>query len=220
MTYTDYLAANSDYVSALLHVYGAWKDVWVKKLARSSKRKRRRVVVRGLRELINGLQDVAVVLLPSAYLIGLHDVQMTPHGNVVIGEALSVNRDYLISSLVPDIQLRLQELDDLDEWVEDAIVVALAAFDARVAIYAQRHWVTIWDGFEEYVDGIVREEGRRPRVARRLDPQAKHCRTCPLKAAVYDSWEAMIRACGGVPGSFDADDECGPGCRCYLQLVD
>lgn len=220
MTYTDYLSANNEYANTLLRVYGAWKEVWVKKFARSSKHRRRSVVVDGLRELINGLQDAAETLLPAAYLVGLHDVRMTSRGNVVVGESLGINRDYLISSLVPAIQSRLQELDDLDEWVEDVIVIALAAFSTRVATYAQRHWVTVWEGFEEYVDRIVREEGRRPHVARRLDPRAKHCRTCPPKAQVYDSWEAMIRACGGKPGSIESSDECGPGCRCYLELVE
>lgn len=169
-----------------------------------------------MRELVNELQDVAAALIPEAYRLGSQQEQTSKDGWRWLDSKLEGNREFLSHKLVPSF---VEQLDSLEEWTEEIIAAFLLAQQYRVVQYGQLYWESVWKGFGERFVNLPPITGVQYGVARRLDPMAKSCNTCPRKAKVYPGWNAMIKECGGLPASFESNDECDGGCRCYLELV-
>jgi len=209
---TRYHKALADYVAQLSKTYAAWVTKWAKELAAHDKSPIR--IRHAVEELAYDLQAEADRLLTSAYLLGWGEVELTVDGETMVQEEAGRNAAFLIRSLAPAIEAKLMTLDD---WTESAITEVLSTFNARVKQYGTPFWTLIWAGMGERAGHIETETGQAPRVRRHLDPAADHCATCPPKAKEYDSWAAMLEECGGLPA--DGSDDCGPGCRCWLELV-
>jgi hypothetical protein len=174
------------------------------------------VVTEAMQELVETLQTLASVYIPQAYRLGLQAQTLTKEGERWLQAKLESNRDYLSHSLAPSL---MEQLDSLEEWTEEIIAALLLAQRYRVVNYVQPYWEAIWEGFGDYVNQLPEITGVQYGVARRLDPLAEHCTTCPPKAKVYSSWSDMIKFCGGLPSSLESNDDCNGGCRCWLELV-
>lgn len=86
----------------------------------------------------------------------------------------------------------------------------LAGFVSRLATYSGAYWAAAWAG----VGAATRNAGRT--VTRVLSATAKHCEDCPGFAGTYESWDAMLRYVGGLPG--DSSSACGGNCRCWIEI--
>jgi len=84
-------------------------------------------------------------------------------------------------------------------------------FINRIAQYSGHFWQAIHEGIGDFLS-VVQDNKPQP-VTRHLDPEARHCSTCPEKAGDYKSWEDMANTVG-VPG--DGSDECLGNCRCFV----
>lgn len=98
------------------------------------------------------------------------------------------------------------------DWTGEDYVPALSPYVSRAGLYAGSMWESTWFGLGD----MLGREAKPRKVRRLLDDLSHHCRTCPPKSRDYDSFEAMILETGGVPG--DGSDECGPNCRCWLEI--
>ena len=164
-----------------------------------------------LDELVSKFRDEAEDNFSTAYEMGF-GAPLTDLGRSVVDGELVRNEGYLRYSIAPDISGRL---DNLDDWVEDAILAAFLAFEFRAELYGQPHWSLIWKGFGERKRVQWTETGMDASVTWVLDPTVlNHCHDCPVYAKMYPSFGEMIAVTGGVPGESNA--ECGPGCRCGL----
>lgn len=93
----------------------------------------------------------------------------------------------------------------------------IAQFRHRLTLYSQPFWSLINEGVLHRLS--VTPAIRSYQIERILDDAADHCATCPSKAGIYSSVTAYLDACGGVPGSIESNDDCGPNCRCYLRII-
>lgn len=128
------------------------------------------------------------------------------HGGDAFADELTRRR---VSEAAAQLELRLDELArraGLDPDQPDAISLAQAA---------------AWGG--QSGRGLIRASGQMAAAARfEGQPVSRimtafedHCATCPGKARLYASVEAMVRECGGWPG--DGSDECHGNCLCGLE---
>lgn len=160
------------------------------------------------------LQDVAKDRFRHAYALGFQDSEFTDDGERRIGDTLRRNEDFLTDSLAPSL---LHQLNSLEEWTEEIVAAALLSQRYRVVKYTQPYWELLWLGVLERFQ-IAQREGFATGIWWRLDPAARHCATCPPKEGRYNNLVEFIEVCGGVPASFEANDDCGPGCRCWLEI--
>lgn len=132
----------------------------------------------------------------------------------LILSAITRNADFLAASFGPDARdaarRAVQGPDD------DEAGAILDPFLSRIEMYGGAYWAAVWLGmggrvFEDARNGVTHK------VYRYLDPNAKHCHTCPPKAGEYDSWSEMLRICGGLPG--DGSDDCRGNCRCWVEVI-
>ena len=192
-------------------MYLLWRHRWLKPL---SIERDRLLILDALRDLVAELQLVAIERLPHAYALGYQDDRFTEAGQREVDEKVRRNEGFLTDRLAPSL---LHQLTSLDEWFEEGIAALLLAQRYQLVKYTQAYWELVWLGLAERFRGVD------PALVRglvwHLDPKAQHCATCPLKEGTYGSWVEFVANCRGVPGSFEADDECGPGCRCWLEIL-
>lgn len=148
--------------------------------------------------------------LRNAYVLGLQSSELSLSDESRLREAIDTNRRYVLESFIPDAKQLAQQFINGED-------VSLEPLAARLSMYAGPYWATIWNGMGARVTGAQAQTGVPTQVERILDPNAQHCLTCPPKAGVYESWAAMLAACGGVPG--DGSDDCLGRCRCYIRTL-
>lgn len=123
------------------------------------------------------------------------------------------DQNFVDTTLIPDVKARLLKEAQMVPgflWTAAQIAPAFAAMAYRLHLYGGNFWATLALG----VGLLVKARGDKP-VRRFLDPAAKHCDTCPPKAAEYANWDTMVAECGGLPG--DGSDDCDGGCRCGVE---
>lgn len=165
-----------------------------------------------------GYQD-----LLAAFILGFGSPSIGPEGLRIVQDAQTKNDSYLAGSLFADIRgkldgeiaaiLLLLKYGQPDEAMHHLEAVLLS-MEYRLPLYGGTHWEMIYSGVGYRITERGAEVG--PRVRRTLDPLARHCDTCPPKAKVYESWDAMV-AEAGVPG--DGSDDCDGRCRCNVQML-
>lgn len=161
------------------------------------------------RDLTHDLEEDAEDAFLLAFLLGYGGFVSDPASSRVVPIALTQNAAFLTSSLHPYIVQKLsQSLDP----------ATLSPISSRISLYTQPYWSLIWEGLGAFARQLT-HEGRNYTITWNLDDIAAHCTTCPPKSRTYQSYQDLILFCGGVPGSLQASDECGPGCRCYLTLT-
>lgn len=203
------------YIVALLAVYAAWRRKWIRRfmLYRDSSLFRQ-----AANELTDDLQDLAIEWFPFAYLAGALTLSLSLLGETTINRYLGLNHQFLTSKLALAVVSKLQSIP-VDEWGNKiSIDVTLDTLNHRVSLYSQPFWALIGEGVGDQAHRLE-AISRSYRVRRTLDDLIEHCATCPPKARTYDSWDEMIAFCGGVPGSLEANDDCGPACRCGLEIL-
>lgn len=199
------MRAKNRYGDMLERIYRQWYIRWAPRL---EERHDEIALNRAESELIEAFDDAAQDALLAAFLLGAllpSAAEITDEMQAAIDAMVDQNRDYLVTSLAPDIEEKLQATD----WTERSIRVTLAGLHQRVRLYTQAYWTTIWQGLQM--------ANPHERVGWRLHPLAEHCPTCPDYHGDYDSWDAMLAVTGGLPGY--ANTECGPGCMCEVIIL-
>lgn len=164
-----------------------------------------------LQKLLDSLYADYVALvqdeLTAAYGIGLAGADETDAGVERLQAAAQTSVEYFRDSFIPDLEKAA------DEWYAENQTgeKGLTGFIARIRLYAGTFWQAIWEG----VGDRLSQEPKTLRVRRVLNPAADHCKTCPAKAKIYDSYATMVAEVG-VPG--DGSDDCGSNCRCTLEV--
>jgi hypothetical protein len=165
-------------------------------------------------DLAEELQDEAEVTFALAYLLGAgylttmaDPLFLTSIGQQTVNRYLSLNLNFLTHRLVP-YAVHLLSRSPLD----------LTPLSHRISLYSQPVWSLVGEGTGERARSYDLS-GTPYTVTWHLDDLVAHCATCPPKARTYPSWSDMLFHCGGPPGSLEADDDCGPGCRCWLELT-
>lgn len=172
-------------------------------------------VIRRLELLADELQEVAAEYLPQAFRMGFGPEAMDELDEVMLGEALVRNRDFLIMSLIPYLESELEEPPEPGVLLSDVALEREFAWITRVGLYTGAFWTTIWLGRESN----LRKRGEVDTLPTRrlLDPRADHCGTCPPKAGEYGSWNEMLAFTGGLPA--DGSDDCHSNCRCQIEVL-
>jgi uncharacterized membrane protein YgcG len=165
-----------------------------------------------LQELLDNLEDDYIELmrteLTAAFGIGLAGAKPTKAGIARLKEIGQTSADYFRDNFIPDLEAAA------DNWyaANSTGEKGLDSFLSRIRLYAGSFWESIWHGIG---DRIPSDGKKALKVQRVLDPAASHCPTCPPKAKIYDSYNAMVDE-AGVPG--DGSDDCKTNCRCKLKV--
>lgn len=164
--------------------------------------------------LVDNLTDQFYGLLrdgvAQGFGVGLAGEPATNIGLVTIQGLIDQQISYA-SGFIADFQRQLVDGITLG-LVGGALVDTLTAFVSRAGLYASAFWQAIWRGLGDFLS----REAQPRKVKRMLDDRAAHCKTCPPKANIYPSFENMLLMTSGVPG--DGSDDCGPNCRCWLEI--
>lgn len=139
--------------------------------------------------------------LTAAAGIGLSGKKPSKSLIAKLGAMAATSMDYF-NGFTDDLKTALAQ-QPTDQSLQDT----LAPLKARIATYSGTYWQGIWTGAGDAVGNV--------RVKRELDPNAKHCDTCPPKEGIYDSFEEM-EAQVGIPG--DGSDDCLGNCRCRVLV--
>ena len=212
-----YETATNTYQAELEEIYTEWYNRLTKKLAAAKDDdERERLLLAALIILERDLQTTGRRGLLEAIQLGAGDAPLSAAGLSALANAVMTNDAFIESSLVPAIKDKARAgLSDPALLAGGAIAISgvFQTFLGRVASYAGAFWESIWHGVGDQL-GQDPEGGER-RVQRHVDPGAMHCRTCPPKAKVYKSWQAMVEE-NGIPG--DGTDDCGANCRCFCTV--
>jgi len=144
-----------------------------------------------------------VSALTGAFGIGLAGADIRALGARTLQSLAEDNVTYF-DGLLNDLT---DAVDASDENTYDSLS---DGFNARIGTYAGAAWNAGWQGVGDNL-----KQGATRRVQRELDDLAAHCDTCPPKAGIYDSFQAMQETVG-VPG--DGSDDCFSNCRCRLLV--
>jgi len=192
----------NSYTTRLLATLSRWKRR-VKKVTRYTPFSAQVLAL----DLSNDLDDDAEEFFALAFALGLGFASLPPTGQQIVDRYRAINRGFLEHKLAP-YTTHLLTRDPLD----------LSPLDHRVSLYSQPVWALIGEGSGERARSYDLQ-GLDYSVTWHLDDLVDHCATCPPKARIYPSWNDFLLHCGGPPGSLEADDDCGPGCRCWLEVA-
>lgn len=169
---------------------------------------RRRVALENLR--LN-LSRLGRQHLPRAYRTGAGIQRLRPDDVITVAAELMRNEDFLAGSFIPYMERELDKGEEDEMTVGGMVLQRGFAWESRIGLYAGLYWTSIIKGFGSRV------QPRNIPVQRTLNPLASHCNTCPGKAGVYSSWDAMLAFTGGLPG--DGSDQCYSNCRCQVEAL-
>jgi len=190
------------YTARILSTLARWKRR-VKKVTRYTPFATQALATDLSDDLAHDAEDFFTV----AFLLGLGFTTLPSTGHQIVNRYLALNRGFLSHRLVP-YTTHLLARDPLN----------LSPLDHRVSLYSQPVWALIGEGSGERARSYDLQ-GVPYSVTWHLDDLVDHCATCPPKARIYPSWNDFLLHCGGPPGSLEADDDCGPGCRCWLEVA-
>lgn len=170
------------------------------------------IIAAALLALLALLKKMGRENLPDAVDLALGGGASFPELDGLLDDQIEENEKYLTTSLIPDLKSALASV--AAGASAEAIIGTLSGFTTRVGSYGGE-W---WSLYNESVGLVSKKSGKK--VVVYLDEQAKHCGECPNFGSVdgkeYESWDAYMESTGGrVPGDF----ECGPNCRCTVQMV-
>lgn len=211
-----YETATNEYQRELEGIYEGWQDETAKKLAKENDEEKRKVILAAaLALLLSELVDAGRAGLLEAMQLGAGGT-ISPKGFANLQQLVTSNETWLSNSLIPAIESRATtDMHDPAFMLGGvaALGSTLGTFTGRVASYAGSFWNAIFNGVG---DAVAEDpEASNLRVERMIDPNAKHCNTCPDKARIYDNWNQMVSQ-SGIPG--DGSDQCWANCRCTLKI--
>lgn len=154
-----------------------------------------------LDDLYDDFLNYMPLYLSQGFDVGLQGDDPTDTGIARLKAIGQESADYFHDSFMPAVRA-------LDiSGAADAIQALLETLRARLLMYAGSMWTAIWEGLRDTTKATLR-------VRRVLEDGAAHCETCPPKAKVYDSFEAMVEEVGMI----GTNDDCMSNCRCYLLV--
>lgn len=170
-------------------------------------------IISALIELQNKLISLGESQIRGAFIIGKTSNDLSLADENKIREIIERNNNYIVGSFIADArQIALRVRGQSEEDIESE----LEKFLPRIESYSGVYWSTIWEGVGSRVLETRQQTQQIMKVERHLDVNARHCFSCPPKIGEYESWQDMLRVCGGLPG--DGSDDCRGGCRCWLTV--
>lgn len=163
-----------------------------------------------LKVLTNAFADQLETNLTTAFGLGLAGRDPSKKGIKKLKTVAQESYDYFVNSFVPDLRAATLEPEPVMAGGAAIATKDLTSFISRIRMYGGAFWESIWQGLG---DRVASEKSLK--VKRVLDPAASHCKTCPAKEKVYNSYNDMV-AVAGIPG--DGSDDCLTNCRCTLEV--
>ena len=164
-----------------------------------------------LRKALSALVETR---LAEAFGRGYGSATPTIAAAVDAGNLITRGRDYIAMRYIPAVEkliARRFPARPVGINIEISLGVIVTWAEQLSGLYWAGSFIGLGSRLRDQY-GII---GASPRVRRLLWPPADHCRTCPPKEGEYESWDAMLAFCGGVPG--DGSDACFSNCRCRLE---